>query len=121
MGGEKVGFSCGACQRSINKSHGSVKCTRCSIWIHLSCTKFTSSNEAEKHKHTFKCKNCEDKSETSKATNKYKDLDVKKVEELMDRVLLLGIGTHNFYGNISKTDFESQNDGKWVTDNVISY
>ena len=38
----------------------------------------------------------------------------------MDRVLLLGIGTHNFYGNISKTDLESLDDGKWVTDNVIS-
>ena len=37
----------------------------------------------------------------------------------MDRVLLLGIGTHNFYGNISKTDLESLDDGKWVTD-VIS-
>ena len=70
-----------------------------------------------KNKHVFKCKNCEDIGETPKATNKYKDLDVNNVKELMDRFLLLGIGTHNFYGNISKTDFEYLNDGKWVTDN----
>ena len=38
----------------------------------------------------------------------------------MDRVLLLGTSTHNFYGNISKTDIESLDDGKWVTDNVIT-
>ena len=99
-GGEKVGFSCGVCQRTIKKSHGSVKCTRCSMWIHLSCTKFKSSNEAEEHKHVFKCRKCEDKSETPKASNKYKDLYIKNVEDLTDRVLLLGTGAHNFYGNI---------------------
>ena len=117
---EKLGFSCGACQKTIKKSHGSVKCTRCSLWIHLSCTKFTSSNEAGKYKHVFKCKNCEEKCETPKTTNKNKDLNVKNVEEITDRVLLSGIGTHNFYRNISKTDLESLDDGKWVTDNIIT-
>ena len=68
----------------------------------------------------FKCRNCEDKSETPKAANKRKNLDIKNVEDLMDRVLLLGIGTHNFYGNISKADLESLDDRKWVTDGVIS-
>ena len=106
-------------KKPLKKSHGSVKCTRCSLWIHLSCTKFTSSNEAGKYKHVFKCKNCEEKCETPKTTNKNKDLNVKNVEEITDRVLLSGIGTHNFYGNISKTDLESLDDGKWDTD-VIS-
>ena len=50
---------------------------------------------------------------------KYKDLNIKNVEELTVRVLLSGIGTQNFIGNISKTDLESLDDGKWVTD-VIS-
>ena len=81
---EKLGFSCGACQKTIKKSHGSVKCTRCSLWIHLSCTKFTSSNEAGKYKHVFKCKNCEEKCKTPKTTNKNKDLNVKNVEEITD-------------------------------------
>ena len=71
-------------------------------------------------KQVFKCKNCENKGETPKITKKYKDLGVKNVEELTEGVLLSGIGTHNFIGNISKTDLKSLDDGKWVTDNVIS-
>ena len=39
---------------------------------------------------------------------------------MTDKVLLSGIGTHNFIRSISKTDLESLDDGKWVTDNVIS-
>ena len=39
---------------------------------------------------------------------------------MTEGVLLSGIGTHGFIGNISKTDLESLDDGKWVTDNVIS-
>ena len=91
------------------------------MWIHLSCTNFKSSTEAEEHKHVFRCRKCEDKNETPKATNKYEDLKIKNVEDLKDEVLLLGTGTHNFYGNISKTDIKSLDDGKWVTDNVISH
>ena len=72
-----------------------------------------------KNKDVFKCRNCEDKSETPKAADKRKTLDIKNVEDLMDRVLLLGTGTHNFYGNISNTDIESLDDGKWVNDNII--
>ena len=71
------------------------------------------------NKHDIKCKNCKNKGETPKIKKKYKDLNVKNVEELTDRVLLSGIGTHNFIGSISKTDLESLDDGKWVTDNVI--
>ena len=56
----------------------------------------------------FVCRNCEDKSETPKAADKQKNVEVKNVEDLMDRVLLLGTGTHDFYRNISNTDIESQ-------------
>ena len=54
------------------------------------------------------------------ACTKNKDLNEKNVEELTDEILLSNIGTHNFIGNISATDLESLDDGKWVTDNIIS-
>ena len=95
-GGGKVGFSCGVCQGNIKKSHGSVICTKCSMWIHQDCTKFTSYEEAKKHKDVFKCSNCKDKSETPKAADKRKTLNIKNVEDLIERVLLLSTGTHNF-------------------------
>ena len=99
-GDGKVEFFCGMCQRTIYKNHSSIKCTRCSEWIHKRCVSIPW-NEAEKNKQVFKCKNCENKGETPKITKKYKDLNVKNVEELTDRVLLSGIGTHNFSGSIS--------------------
>jgi len=69
----------------------------------------------------FECRNCEDKSETPKAADKRKTLDVKNVEDLMDRVLLLGTGTHDFYRNISNIDIDFLDDRKWVNDNIISH
>ena len=110
-----MGYFCGICHEIINKNQVSIKCTRCSKWIHKSCTKFISWNEAKKHQHEFKCKNCDNKGETPKITNKYKDLNVKNVEELTDRVLLSGIGTHNFIGKISKTDLKFVGVEKLVT------
>ena len=75
--------------------------------------------EAKKHKYNFKCRNCENEDEAPKIVIKNKDLNGKNVE-LTDEILLLNIGTHNFIGNISATDLESLDDGKWVTDNIIS-
>ena len=120
-GSGKVVYPCGICQSNVKKSHGSVICTKCSMWIHLDCTEFTSHEEAKKHKDVFKCRNCEDKDETPKAAEKRKTLEVKNVEHLMNEVLLLGTGTHDFYRNISNTDIESLDDGKWVNDNIISH
>ena len=120
-GSGKAVYPCGICQGNVKKSHGSVICTKCSMWIHLDCTEFTSHEEAKKHKDVFKCRNCEDKDETPKAAEKRKTLEVKNVEHLMNEVLLLGTGTHDFYRNISNTDIESLDDGKWVNDNIISH
>ena len=77
-----------------------------------------------KRRITKMCSNAEiarTKSETPKTADKQKTLDVKNVEDLMNRVLLLGTGTHDFYRNISNTDIESLDDGKWVNDNIISH
>ena len=88
-------------------THGSVICTKCNIWIHQDCTNFTSHEEAKKQR-CVQMQKLRGQKRTPKAADKRKTLDVKNVEDLMDRVLLLGTGTHDFYRNISNTDIESQ-------------
>ena len=92
-GGGKVVYSCGVCQGNINKTHGSSLCTKCNIWIHQDCTNFTSHDEAKKHKDVFVCRNCKDKRETLKAADKQKNLEVRNVKDLMDRVPVPMIST----------------------------
>ena len=73
--------------------------------------------EAEKNKHVFKCKKCEGKGEAPNIAN---DPNIKDVEKLTDTVLLSGTGTQIFCRNISNEDLESLENGKWVTDGIIS-
>ena len=115
-GGEKVEYFCGICQQKIHRNFSTIICTICNEWIHKRCVTIPW-EEAEKNKHVFKCKNCEGKGEAPKIAN---DLNINNVEKLTDAVLLSGIGTHGFSRNISNTDLESLDDGKWVTDGVIS-
>ena len=128
-GSGKVVYPCGICQGNIKKSHGSVICTKCSMWIHLDCTKFTSHEEATKHKDVFKCENCEKGDEAPKvdevldakvAEEEAVDVVEKNVVEFTNTVLLSGADAQSFSGDITNADVRSLENGCWVTDNVLS-
>ena len=112
----KVEYYCGICQQKIHRNFPTIVCTTCNKWIHKRCVTIPW-EEAEKNKHVFKCKNCEGKGEAPKIAN---DPNIKDVEKLTDTVLLSGTGTQSFCRNISNADLESLENGKWVTDGIIS-
>ena len=94
-------------------------CTHCCNWIHIPCTEFSNTKEAEKHERIFKCKKCVKGGESSK-NKENKDVPNGMGEKGYSGVWEDAIADPKFIGNITDTDLKSLEDGQWVTDNVLT-
>ena len=71
--GEETEYFCGVCEKKISRGKVSMGCIQCFNWIHIPCTDFSNTIEAEKHERVFKCKKCMKGGESPKNIKENKD------------------------------------------------
>ena len=122
---DDVDYICGVCDETIkSKIHVSIRCIQFSNWIHKTFTNFSSSKDAKKHEHVFKCKKCIEGDE-SPSHNMNNKVEPNKNNDSLDEANDSGlceepVSQPNNFNNISKVDLKSLEDGQWVTDNILT-